>query len=58
MDITKHMKIKAIFDILKESGYKDITMKAIKSDIAEGAPVNPDGSMSLIDYGAWLARFV
>lgn len=31
---------------------------AIRADLAEGAPANPDGSINLIEYTAWLAKHV
>ncbi len=35
-----------------------ITIEMIRADIAAGAPTNPDGTINLIQYGAWLARAV
>jgi hypothetical protein len=28
----------------------------LAEDIAEGAPCNPDGSVNLVQYGAWLVK--
>lgn len=33
---------------------KEITVGMINADIAAGAPVNPDGTINLIHYAAWL----
>ena len=30
----------------------------IREDIEDGAPVNPDGTINLLHYAAWLAREV
>jgi hypothetical protein len=35
---------------------KEITEQMILDDIAAGAPVNPDGTLNLIHYGAWLNK--
>jgi len=42
--------------LLAAAGGRAITEDAIREDIAAGAPANADGTMSLIDYTAWLAR--
>jgi len=42
--------------LLAAAGGRAITEEAIREDIAGGAPANADGTMSLIDYTAWLAR--
>ena len=33
-----------------------VTVEQIREDVAAGAPTNPDGTMNLVHYGAWLAR--
>lgn len=40
--------------LLRRSGSQRLTAEAIRSDIAAGAPVNADGTLNLIAYGAWL----
>lgn len=32
-----------------------IPMEQIKRDLADGAPANPDGTLNLVHYAAWLA---
>lgn len=32
------------------------TVDRIRADLAAGAPANPDGTLNLIHYAAWLAR--
>lgn len=32
------------------------TEASIRADVAAGAPVNPDGTINLLAYGAWLVR--
>lgn len=33
-----------------------VSAQLIESDIAAGAPTNPDGTINLVSYTAWLAR--
>jgi hypothetical protein len=40
--------------MLSRVGNWPITVDMIEADVANGAPSNSDGSMSLIHYGAWL----
>lgn len=42
--------------ILRSAGSRSITIESVREDIAAGAPVNDDGTMSLVEYGAWLAK--
>jgi len=44
--------------LLSRSGGKAVTVETLQADIAAGAPANPDGTMNLIHYAAWLAREV
>lgn len=42
--------------LLRQAGCRTITLEVLESDIAAGAPVNSDGTLSLINYAAWLAK--
>ena len=42
--------------LLAAAGERRITEKMVVADIKNGAPVNPDGTLSLIEYAAWLAK--
>ena len=44
--------------ILSRAGGKAVTAETIRADVDAGAPVNPDGTMNLVHYAAWLAREV
>jgi hypothetical protein len=33
-----------------------ITEEMLQADVGEGAPTNPDGTINLVHYGAWLVR--
>lgn len=40
--------------LAKASGHK-ITVAMIRRDIEAGAPTNPDGTLHLVHYAAWLS---
>lgn len=42
--------------LLKNAGSSTISAETLKADVAAGAPVNPDGTVSLVEYAAWLCR--
>lgn len=44
--------------ILSKLFSKPVTEAMLQEDIADGAPVNPDGTLNLVHYAAWLVREV
>jgi len=42
--------------ILSASGRKPVTVEMVRDDIDDGAPVNPDGTINLVQYAAWIVR--
>jgi len=42
--------------LLRRSGSRTISEEAIRRDIEKGAPANPDGTVNLINYTAWLIK--
>lgn len=40
--------------LLTKMGGEPISEKMLQADIAAGAPVNADGTLNLVHYGAWL----
>jgi hypothetical protein len=42
--------------LLRRSGSQRLTVEDVRADIAAGAPVNRDGTLNLIAYGAWMVR--
>ena len=42
--------------LLRRSGSRTISEEAIRRDIEKGAPANPDGTVNLINYTAWLVK--
>lgn len=41
--------------LARASGWP-ITEAMLQADIADGAPTNPDGTIHLVHYAAWLVR--
>lgn len=50
--LPKDLLVKA----LKLAGSRTITDETLEADIAAGAPVNDDGTMNIIAYGAWILK--
>ena len=44
--------------VLTASGTKPVTVEMLRADIDAGAPVNPDGTINLLHYTAWLVMEV
>jgi hypothetical protein len=42
--------------LLTRAGGQPVTVDMLKADLAGGAPANPDGTINLLHYGAWLVR--
>jgi hypothetical protein len=42
--------------LLTRAGGQPVTIDMLEADLAAGAPVNADGSINLVHYGAWLVR--
>ena len=45
-----------VVKILRQAGSRTVSAEILSADIANGAPVNSDGSINLITYAAWLAK--
>ena len=52
----KHLTKEEVVKVLKLSGSRTISMENLERDIEEGAPVNEDGTMDIIAYGAWILK--
>ena len=50
------LSVEAVARILTASGRKPVTVEMVRDDIDDGAPVNADGTISLIVYAAWIVR--
>lgn len=42
--------------LLSKTGGQPISTEMLEADIAEGAPTNPDGTINLVHYAAWLVK--
>ena len=40
--------------LLSRTGGQPIAIEMFEADIAAGAPTNPDGTLNLVHYAAWL----
>ena len=50
------LTIEQLAIILHKMGSKEATTANIRRDIADGAPTNEDGTISVIDYVAWFIQ--
>ena len=50
------MSIAAAAQVLSKMGGRLITEAMLRADIDAGAPLNPDGTLNLVAYGAWLVK--
>lgn len=42
--------------LLARAGGEEVSEAMIEADIDAGAPINPDGTMNLVHYAAWLVQ--
>lgn len=42
--------------LLKRAGSRHATIENLDKDIAAGAPINPDGTINLIHFTAWMIK--
>ena len=50
------LTVDQVAGLLRSAGGPSITTERVRLDISAGAPVNADGTVNLITYGAWLIR--
>jgi hypothetical protein len=50
------LSLEDVARILTASGGKPVTVDMLREDIDDGAPANPDGTINLICYAAWLVK--
>ena len=43
-------------EVLTRTGGEEVDEAGVRADIEAGAPTNPDGSLNIVVYAAWLAR--
>jgi hypothetical protein len=49
------LRLEDVARILSALGPQPVTVKMLQADIDDGAPVNHDGTMNLLNFAAWLA---
>ena len=50
------LRLEDLARILTASGLRAATVEMLQADIDDGAPRNPDGTMNLIRFAAWLVK--
>jgi len=50
------LRLEDLARILSASGPRPVTVEMLRADIDDGAPVNPDGTINVIQYTVWLVR--
>ena len=45
-----------LVELLRRAGSRTASMDSLMSDVEAGAPVNPDGTMSVFAYTAWILK--
>jgi hypothetical protein len=51
-----HLAVSDIVAVLRKAGSRYITEEALRTDLAAGAPANPDGTINILHYAAWMAK--
>jgi hypothetical protein len=50
------LSVEELARVLAAAGGGGVSRQVIEQHLAAGAPRNPDGTMNLIHYAAWLVR--
>jgi len=50
------MRVADAARLLSRAGGQRITEARLRADIDAGAPTNPDGTINLVHYAAWLVK--
>lgn len=48
------LKVADLVAALKAAGSRTITEETVAVDLADGAPSNPDGTVDMLKYAAWI----
>jgi hypothetical protein len=48
------LRLEDLARILTASGVRPVTVEMLQEDLDDGAPQNPDATMNLVHYTAWL----
>lgn len=50
------MQKETLVEVLRRSGSRTMSLERLEADIADGAPVNADGTVNAIAYAAWILK--
>jgi len=53
---TSALQLADVVRVLSRAGAKGISEENVRADIAAGAPTNPDGTIHMVHYMAWLTK--
>ena len=48
------LRLDVLARILSASGGRQVSVEMLEADVEDGAPTNPDGTINLVNYAAWL----
>ena len=48
------MRLEDLARILTALGVRPVSVDMLRKDLDDGAPANPDGTINLVNYAAWL----
>ena len=48
------LSLRELAKLLTDAGERPVTVSMLQSDVAAGAPTNPDGTIDLVRYVSWL----
>ncbi len=50
------LPLETVVAVLRKAGARYLDADAVRADLAAGAPVNPDGTINLLAYAAWMLQ--
>ena len=51
-----HLSVREFVELLLKSGTSSASMESVKRLLESGAPSNPDGTIDLVLFSAWMIR--
>lgn len=54
LDEYNHLSRPELARLLSDAGEQPVTVAMLRADVTAGAPTNPDGTIDLVRYVAWL----
>ena len=50
------LRLEDVARVLSAVSAEQVTLEMIQADVADGAPTNPDGTLNLVHFAAWLVK--